>query len=160
MKKFRNESYLKHFPFLSELGLENSDISVKRLDENILRMSFQDSYHDGSMGSDETKYKIWFVLKDNQIIENPVKIGDQFHSNYAHSESWDKPGECLAEAIAGYEEMLKYVVVHCSGYSNWNEQEEWNDTTIYKLPKGETIEDIINRFKIEQDNIVKREVSF
>ena len=162
MKRFKNQSYLKHFPFLRELSLENSDITVKRLDENILSRSFQSSYHDGSCGSDREDITIKFIDDEGNIYSNVVKIGERWASNYAHSQSVDVAGETLAEAIDRFSNTIKFVVINFSGYSDWSgsENETWDSTTVYKTPKDQTIISIIEKFKKNEEIKVLGEISF
>lgn len=161
MIQFKNQTYQKHFPFLS-IG-EETHVDIQRLDENVLEKSFQYYSWDGSMGSSETNYKIDFVLEDGSILSD-IRIGDRTGSNYAHTSQTDNPGETIAEYIdrKGIADKLKFVVVYESGHSHWGQSTDGDDDncTIYKLPKDEKISEIVEKFRKKIEAEINAKINF
>lgn len=96
--------------------------------------SWQNSYKDGSCGSDEQNYKIWGFNPQKGFVELTECVGYRSSSNYAHSNSYDKEGKQLAE-ITNVEDYI-FFLVNSNGYTAWSGSEhyDWNTWTLYKAP--------------------------
>lgn len=156
MKRFELESYKKVFNFIPEHY--KGDIFVEKFNETVLSQSFQDFEWNGSNGNSYDYYSADFVLENEQVLENAVKVGKKSGSNYAHSETIDIDGETIAETIDRLDvaNKLKYIAIYNNGYSNWDEKKEWHRLTIYKLPDGNYIEKLISKIKKEIDIKTKK----
>jgi len=170
MKRFRNQAFYKEFPFLSKWKEEEheplifeAEISIKRLDNEILRETIDEEFRDGSLVDYENCVRIIGVLDDNSFVED-YNCGYYYESNYAHQEPRECPGETIAEWIdrMGVAERLCYIIIHRYGhdYVSDSREERWNYLTIYKPPKGTTIQEIIDKFKEKEAKKVQREISF
>ena len=159
MRNFRLESFKKIFSFIDNDF--NGDVNIEKFDENVLKKDFQNRYWDGSLGSDENKFQIDFVLTDDNVIKNAVQIGQYSGSNYANSSTVDYRGETIAEAIDRLDigDKIKYIVIYNKGYSNWagSDCESWNNLIIYRIPEG-IISGIILKIKKEIEEQIKKEI--
>ena len=166
MNRFKYQAYLEEFPFLKEIiGEETPDnITIKRADENLLRIIPQYSYHDGSMGESRHEEKIHFVLNDGTIISDAVKQDGSETSNYAHSQSRYWEGETILEAIDrhGVADTLQYIVQDIYNLDDWSGQEydcTWR-IVLYKTPRDTNFREEISKAKAKALAEVKAETDF
>lgn len=166
MNRFKYQAYLEEFPFLKEIiGEETPDnITIKRADENLLRIIPQYSYRNGSMGESHHEEKIHFILNDGTIIFDAVRQEGSESSFYAHTQSrrWD--GETILEAIDRHEttNTLQYIVQDIYVLDDWSGQEydySWR-LTIYKTPKDTNFGAEIAKAKAKAIAEVKAEADF
>lgn len=163
MKTFKNEAFLKEFPFIEGLIDNSTDITVSRVDKDLLKKSFQNRSWDGSLGNDYDNYTVLFFSKDGKQLGSP-SIGEYSGSNYSHSQTVDKDGESIIEAIyrLNIQNELHYIVVCNEGKSDWegSEYREWDKLTIYKPPKNFTINNFIKELQQEAQREVLKETDF
>ena len=166
MNRFKYQAYLEEFPFLKEIiGEETPDnITIKRADENLLRIIPQYSYHDGSMGESRHEEKIHFVLNDGTIISDAVKQEGSESSNYAHSQSRNWEGETVLEAIDrhGVADTLQYIIQDVYSLDDWSGSEYYCAWKIYvfKTPKDTTFGAEITKAKGQALAEVRAEADF
>lgn len=141
MNRFKHQAYLQEFPFLQDLiGDEIPDsVRVKRADENLLRVTPQYYYHNGSMGRSEMDERVHFILQDGSILHDAVRQCGHTSANYAHTQTKEWEGETVLEAIDrhGVAESLQYIVQGVFDLDDWEGQEyhrSW-EIVIYKTPK-------------------------
>lgn len=166
MNRFKVQGYCKEFPFLQNLiGDEIPDsVRVKRADENLLRVTPQYYYHNGSMGASEMDEKIHFILSDGSIILDAVEQSGRSASNYAHSQTKEWEGETVLEAIDrhGVAENLAFIVQDVFDLDDWEGQEyhhSW-EIIIYKAPKGTTFGAEIEKARAQALAEVRAEADF
>ena len=166
MNRFKYQAYLEEFPFLKEIiGEETPDnVTIKRADENLLRLIPQYSYHDGSMGESRHSEKIHFILNDGTIIFDAVEQEGSESSFYAHSQSRSWEGETVLEAIDrhGVADRLQYIVQDVYNLDDWSGQEydcSWR-LVIYKTPKDTNFGAEITKAKAQALAEVKAEANF
>ena len=144
MNRFKYQTYLQEFPFLQDLiGDEIPDsVCVKRADENLLRVTPQYYYHDGSLGVTEMDERVHFVLADGSILYDAVNQSGHTSSNYAHTRNQTWEGETVLEAIDrhGVAESLAFIVVEKHYLDDWSRQEYTKEHTftVYKASKNAT----------------------
>ena len=137
MNRFRFEAFCKEFPGMVRV-LEQSHegkfnyytrvdaIKVTRVDENFLKRVINESYHNGSLGMSEGWAELWAVMPNKEAVLVPTQ--NQYHrgSNYAHSQSEDRDGEPIIEAMVGLGEA-GYFVLLVRNYSSWEGQQMEDD---------------------------------
>jgi len=144
MNRFKLKAFKKEFPFLHDLiGDKIPDsVRIKRADENLLRVTPQYYYHDGSMGRTEVDEIVHFVLADGTIIVDAVLQSGHNSSNYAHSQSRNWEGETVLGAIdrQNISNKLQFIVVESYYLDDWegSEYEKEHSFCIYKAPKNTT----------------------
>lgn len=166
MNYFKFQAFLKEFPFLRELGVdENVDsIKIRRADENLLAQIPSSYYWDGSMGVTDTKDTISFVLEDGNIIEDVVRQAGEWGSNYAHSQRKEWEGESVLEALSRLDnpDRVVYIVWVHKHLHDWvgSERESTFEVTIYKTPKGVKYSDLIRKAEEQALREVRAEADF
>ncbi len=176
MEKMKLDAFLHEFPFLRSTrsasddlytlndGVESLSISIKRIDETVLDKTPSQYYWNGSAGVTHSDEIIDFILKDGTVIENAVKQKGISGSNYAHSSRSEWEGQSVLDGI--YEkdvaERLKYVVIYRDDYRNWDNNNDCNyvSITIYKLPKGTTVPELVEKKKKEIEKQLKIQSDF
>jgi len=96
-------------------------------------MVWQDTYCDGSMGSDGKNYQV-FGFNPKSGFEQLNIVGTYQRSNYAHSGIIDEDGIslCNVENVTNY---VFFLVIE-EGHNRWSgsTQESWKHYTLYKAP--------------------------
>ena len=100
MNRFKFQAMVEEFPFLAELKASEEDgIKVKRLDEKVLTYTPQEYQYTGSLVNDWGHDRWHAVMADGTVIENFVKAGYDFQSNYAYEGGRHDEGESVLEAL-------------------------------------------------------------
>jgi len=164
MNRFKRVSYLREFPWLHDLK-PWKDVQVKRLDEVVLRhLEPVVEIHTGSMVDIHIEDEVHFVLNSGKIMKNVVHQRFEWRSNYIHEEPVDKPGETILEAIdrLGVADVIRYVVLQEQGheYVSGQYDREVALITIYKLPRGKTLGEFVEKARRDAEKEVAREISF
>ena len=166
MNRFKLQAYQKEFPFLQNLiGDEIPDsIRVKRVDENLLRVTPQYYYHDGSLGVTEDDEKVHFIFADGSILYDAVNQSGHTSSNYAHTQTREWRGETVLEAIDrhGVADQLQYIVQEVFDLDDWSggEYKKEHNFTIYKTPKGTSFGAEIEKARAQALAEVRAEADF
>lgn len=157
----------QEFPALSEV-IKEQDISdsleivVKRLDEKVLSSKPHHREWDGSMvGINERT--VFFIVTPSQIFSDLLPDYES-GSNYAHSETVRRDGETLLEGIYRFSinpDEIQYVIEFFKGYGIYNHYSspEWG-VRIYKLPKDQTMRELLDAEVRRQESMVDAEVNF
>ena len=106
--------------------------------ENILDLSFESIYKNGSAGSQESIFEIDFVCTNGDYFPNAVNIGRVSESNYSGEETVVYKGEKILDSINRLNiKDIEYIIVKNKGYRSWVHQPEsqWNKCVIYKNGK-------------------------
>jgi hypothetical protein len=166
MNRFKLQTYKQEFPFLEGIiGDTNPDsVRVKRADENLMRVTPQYYYHDGSLGVTEDEEKIHFILSDGSILYDAVNQSGHTSSNYAHTQTKEWQGETVLEAIDrhGVADKLQYIVVEYYYLDDWSgcEYKKEYSFTIYKTPKGTSFGAEIEKARAQALAEVRAEADF
>jgi len=166
MKTIKNEILIQKFGYLSEIvgdDLSEVEINFGQIDKDFLKMSFQDKSWDGSAGSDESIYEIFFY-NGGRIYKDVVKIGEFSGSNYAYTQKVDLPGESLAEAIYRFAKNNSIcedfcIIIKNKGYYNWSGSpyRKWYTITVYQQ-KNNNVLDLIEEIIKEIEEEVEKEL--
>ena len=105
--------------------------------KNIINDKYYNVFKNGSGGSEENIFRIDFVLKDNSIISDAVKIGRVSESNYSGENTVIYEGERIIDSINrnNCKDEIEYILIVNYGYRSWCHQPErsWNRMQIYKI---------------------------
>ena len=105
--------------------------------KEILNETFESKFWNGSGGSEENIFKIHFVLKNGDLINEAVEIGRYSGSNYSGEGTIYEKGEKIIDAIYrnNCKDEIEYIVIVNYGYRSWCHQPErsWNRMQIYKI---------------------------
>lgn len=93
---------------------------------------FENVFHDGSLGSNYEKVRLWGFDSIIGIKDLSDYVGEVRGSNYAHSESVHEDGALLHEIPGNF----SFFIVNREGEDNWegNEYRSWNKWSIFKAP--------------------------
>jgi len=166
MNRFKLQAYCKEFPFLEDIiGDEIPDsIRVKRVDENLLRVTPQYYYHDGSLGVTEDEERVHFIIADGSILYDAVNQSGHTSSNYAHTQTKEWEGETVLEAIDrhGVAESLAFIVIEHYYLNDWEgcQYEKEHKFTVYKTPKGTSFGAEIEKARAQALAEVRAEADF
>lgn len=97
-------------------------------------MHFEAVFHDGSLGSNYEKVRLWGFDPLIGMKELSDHIGEASGSNYAHSKSVFREGKPLHEIEEV--EKFSFFVLNKEGEHNWegSTHEKWNRWSIFKAP--------------------------
>ena len=166
MNRFKLQAYCKEFPFLEDIigDFIPDSIRVKRVDENLLRVTPQYYYHDGSLGVTEDEERVHFIIADGSILYDAVNQSGHTSSNYAHTQTKEWEGETVLEAIDrhGVADKLQYIVVEYYDLDDWSggEYKREYTLTIYKTPKNTTFGAEIEKARAQALAEVRAEADF
>ena len=110
--------------------------------------NWQNSYMDGSCGSNRDTYTIWGFNPQTGFVDISNIVGRNERSNYTHSNTINELGKEL-HTVENAESYI-FFLINNNGYSHWSgsNQEEWDSWTLFKAP------DFKNHWdKIEQEDI-------
>ena len=95
---------------------------------------FEGSYHDGSCGCSKESVQLHGFSPATGFVNLTAHVGNEWSSNYAHSQSVNNPGTPLCD-IPGIEKYI-FLIVTRIGSDDWSGREysSWDTVTVYKLP--------------------------
>jgi len=166
MNRFKLQSFISEFPFITEiLGDKTPDsVRIKRADENLLKLAPKYRYHDGSAGVSTFDEQFHFVLLDGTVITNAVQQEGHISSNYAHSQDRSWEGESVLESIDrhGVAGTLQFIVQDTYDLHDWSGSEYFRscEINIYKPPKDTTFGAEIEKAKARALAEVRAEADF
>lgn len=109
---------------------------------------------DGSAGDFRRERRVHAVLKDGKIVMDFVSPDEEHGSNWAHSPTTRKVGESIASAIdrTGIACEIEFLVAEDRHRNTFDTAPIRDDRslTVYKLPKGSTIAEIISEIEAQE----------
>ena len=105
-------------------------------DEKIdLEKTFQETYWDGSMGSNKDQIEVFVWDMKNGLKKLHINIGEYSGSNYAHSDTTNQEGERLIDALLRLDTCPTHIAIRNWGYSSWegSQSSHWDRLKVYRI---------------------------